>query len=350
MRRLILIALPVIIAIGVYSAALAGPLEDGRAAHDRGDWQTTLKLLQPLADQGNAEAEDKIGDVYGNGQAVPQDYVEAVKWYRKAADQGNADAQTDLCSMYYKGHGVPQDYAEAVQWCRKAADQGNAQAQFGLGQMYYQGKGVPQNYAEAVQWCRKAADQGNAQAQFLLGSMYEEGLAVQHESGILPPTLTNDHVNAADFHQDALIDGVLSNLPQQAKNRQADLGEAAKWYRKAADQGFADAGFRLGNMYDSGEAMPQDYVEAVKWYRKAAEQGHQGAQQILGWKYERGHGVTQDFVEAYAWYNVGGRPDGSDRVVKYIPSSRLPEAQALAKKYSSLYGKPTRLPDRGTGQ
>jgi TPR repeat protein len=42
---------------------------------------------------------------------VPQDYAEAVKWYRKAADQGNAVAQYDLGVMYDKGQGVPQNFA-----------------------------------------------------------------------------------------------------------------------------------------------------------------------------------------------------------------------------------------------
>jgi TPR repeat protein len=51
-----------------------------------------------------------------------------VKWFRKAADQGFAYAQGRLAAMYVNGQGVPQDYAEAVKWFR-AADQGNADAQ-----------------------------------------------------------------------------------------------------------------------------------------------------------------------------------------------------------------------------
>ena len=54
-----------------------------------------------------------------------------------------------------------------------------------------------------------------------------------------------------------------------------------KWYRKAAEQGDADAQYNLGISYDRGEGVPQDYVEAVKWYRKAAEQGDADAQNKL---------------------------------------------------------------------
>jgi clan AA aspartic protease (TIGR02281 family) len=42
--------------------------------------------------------------------------------------------------------------------------------------------------------------------------------------------------------------------------------EAAKWLRKAADQGAAQAQFNLGGMYLDGQGVPQDYVQAYKWY------------------------------------------------------------------------------------
>ena len=51
------------------------------------------------------------GEDYFYGHGVPQDYAEAVKWWRKAAEQGNADAQLRLGHCYRNGHGVPQDYA-----------------------------------------------------------------------------------------------------------------------------------------------------------------------------------------------------------------------------------------------
>jgi uncharacterized protein len=40
----------------------------------------------------------------------------AVTWYRKAADQGNPVAQLFLGLMYYNGQGVPQDYVQAHKW------------------------------------------------------------------------------------------------------------------------------------------------------------------------------------------------------------------------------------------
>jgi TPR repeat protein len=66
--------------------------------------------------------------------------------------------------MYEQGRGVPQDYAEAVRWYRKAADQGWTRAQVNLGVMYEQGQGVPQDYALAHMWYNLAAAQGNKDA------------------------------------------------------------------------------------------------------------------------------------------------------------------------------------------
>ena len=82
-----------------------------------------------------------------------------------------------------------------------------------------------------------------------------------------------------------------------------DYAEAAKWYRKAAEQGNAQAQYQLGYMYDYGKGVPKDKEEVVKWWRKAAEQGHAGAQGALGrWYHWGGDGVPEDKVEAAKWY------------------------------------------------
>jgi TPR repeat protein len=62
--------------------------------------------------------------MYADGQGVPQDYAQAMMWYRTAADKGDAKSQWSLARMYAIGEGVPQDYEQALMWQRKAADQG----------------------------------------------------------------------------------------------------------------------------------------------------------------------------------------------------------------------------------
>ena len=80
--------------------------------------------------------EYNLGRMYANGEGVPKDFVEAVKWYRLAAEQGVAYAQYNLGYMYSSGEGVPKDFVEAVKWYRLAAEQGVAYAQYNLGLMY----------------------------------------------------------------------------------------------------------------------------------------------------------------------------------------------------------------------
>jgi TPR repeat protein len=91
---------------------------------------------------------------------------------------------------------------------------------------------------------------------------------------------------------------VIENDTVQVKS----LQEASKWFRKAAEQGDADAQTDLGLMYDNGEGVAQDYVEARKWYLKAAEQNDPLAQNNLASMYHSGDGGPQDNVEALKWY------------------------------------------------
>ena len=84
--------------------------------------------MQELAEQGDAEAQFKLGVLYANGEGVPKDDVEAVKCFHKAAEQGYAAAQSNLGALYILGRGVPKDYAKAYMWLNLAAAKGYEQA------------------------------------------------------------------------------------------------------------------------------------------------------------------------------------------------------------------------------
>lgn len=117
------------------------------------------------AEQGIADAQNALGVMYYNGEGVPQDYGEAVRWYRRAADQGLAAAQFNLAVMYDRGRGVPQDDPEAVTWYRLAVDQGFAAAQYNLGFMYDRGRGVPLDFVESLKWVSLAAARASGERQ-----------------------------------------------------------------------------------------------------------------------------------------------------------------------------------------
>ena len=142
----------------------ADPLEDGQAAYNRGDYTTALKLLRPLAEQGNANAQNNLGWMYDQGHGVTQDFKEATKWYRSAAEQGFHEAQYNLGVMYSEGRGTPSDFREALKWYRRAATQGDAKAQYNLGFMYANGVGVPKDLSRGHMWWDLASKNGEAAA------------------------------------------------------------------------------------------------------------------------------------------------------------------------------------------
>ncbi len=57
----------------------------GVSAYKQGDYATALREWHPLAKQGNADAQHNLGVMYGNGEDVPQDYVQAHMWFDLAA-------------------------------------------------------------------------------------------------------------------------------------------------------------------------------------------------------------------------------------------------------------------------
>ncbi len=63
-------------------AATAGPLEDGEAALERGDYAAAMRLWLPLAEQGDAGAQALVGAMYSEGKGVPHDDAKAAFWYR----------------------------------------------------------------------------------------------------------------------------------------------------------------------------------------------------------------------------------------------------------------------------
>jgi hypothetical protein len=93
--------------------------QKGEEAYEAGDYATALRELRPLAEQGHAESQHVLAEMYAGGDGVAQDSVQMVEWYRKAAEQGVAWAQNNIGNMYDKGQGVAQDDAQAAEWFLK---------------------------------------------------------------------------------------------------------------------------------------------------------------------------------------------------------------------------------------
>ena len=141
---------------GVAVPAIAGPLEEGLAAYERFDFATALTVLEPLAEQGNVEAQLRLGLMYHKGLGVRADRAKAMKWLRLAADQDNAQAQYVLDTIYWREN----DYAETFKLLLRSAEHGYGYAQDYLGDMYAEGFGVPVDNVQAYFWHDRAAAQG----------------------------------------------------------------------------------------------------------------------------------------------------------------------------------------------
>ena len=265
--------------------AIKAHLGDVNAQYDLGEryysgkgvtqnFEKSKKWLTKAAEQGNAEAQNKLGECCLMSHIVDTtDSKKGVEWFTKAAQQGNAKAMSNLGECYYNGVGVKKDltkakdlYDKAAKWYTQAAQQGNIKAQCDLGECYLGGRGVPQNFTESIRWFTKSAEQGYADAQNWLGWCY----------------------------QDSSITGGAQ-----------DHTKAVEWYKKAAQQEHAKAMRNLGECYYNGWGVPQNYSEAVKWYRKAAKKGEGRAQGKLGDCYYEGVGVSKDTVEAMKWWEKG---------------------------------------------
>ncbi|MDG1302395.1 MAG: tetratricopeptide repeat protein, partial [Opitutae bacterium] len=87
---------------------------------------------------------------------------------------------------------------------------------------------------------------------------------------------------------------------------------------------------------DHGNGIPEDDAEAVRWYRKAAEQGNAQAQYNLGRMYANGNGVPEDNVMAYLWWNLAAAQGiESAKKNKGILSKKMSKEQiAAAQKLS----------------
>jgi hypothetical protein len=90
-------------------------------AYDRADYRTALRVWLDDANQGDARAQNYVGEIYERGLGTAPDYALAAKWYRRAADQGYARAMTNLGQLYETGRGVERDPSKALAWYRKAS-------------------------------------------------------------------------------------------------------------------------------------------------------------------------------------------------------------------------------------
>ena len=225
------------------------------------------------------------------------------KWFRNVAKRGNVKAQCILADWYFREHIAK----EAVKWYRKAAEQGDAKAQNRVADCYYNGVGVKRSYEEATKWYLIAAQQGNTDALNNL-AYYTELLAYVEKTEAGKRVYKNvfywylDAAKRGNAKAQYILAKGLSNWYDPSKYSSKGIKEEVEWYRRSAEQGYAEAQVSLGLCYERGRGVAVSYKEAIKWYSKAAAQGNCDAAYNLGKCYYNGLGVARSYDEALKWY------------------------------------------------
>lgn len=211
-----------------------------------------------LAEEGNSESQNILGDYYYDKKSPEHDFEKAFKWYKKAAEAGDVDAQYSLAFCYKEGIGVEKDAYKAFEWFKKSADAGNKSALYPTGALYYEGEGVDQDLLKAVEYFKKAADHGDTDAQNHLGICYKNGYGVSQ-----------------------------------------NLAKAIECFKKSADAGDSNAQFNLARHYLLGDGVEENIAECFRLLNPSANMGHDMALMLLGTFYLEGKCVVaQDLAKA----------------------------------------------------
>jgi TPR repeat protein len=176
------------------------------------------------------------------------------------------------------------------------------------------------DFTTALNLWRPLAKQGNATAQRGLGILYDNGLAV--EKNEVQATIW---MRKAAEQGDAEAEYRLGEMYVQGSNGLAhDLSQGLALMTKAAEQGNVHSQYGLGQLYWYGQfGVPKDTAKAVAWHRKAADLGYALSASSLGIAYEFGIGVPKDIDQAAGWYRKAAQQDGPLKRRAELAVSRL---------------------------
>jgi uncharacterized protein len=156
-------------------------LADALMPYAQRDYARALELLAPLAEQGNAVAQLKLGIIFSRGKVNSPDHVAALRWFTKAAENGQVEAQFELGRIYRDGLGTRVDGKLAAYWLQRAAEKNTPRAINALGELYLGHRDVPQDFAAARSWFLRGAQMGNSASMYNLGVLYARGQGVAQD-------------------------------------------------------------------------------------------------------------------------------------------------------------------------
>ncbi len=124
-----------------------------------------FRFQTKLAEQGNPEAQYKVGEMYEAGRGATKNTHKALTWFEKAAKQGHKKSIYKLLFLEIKSNGLNDFTKSQLGVLRQEAATGNTDAQYFLGKMYAAGVGVPKSLHNALTWLNKAVFNGVIEAE-----------------------------------------------------------------------------------------------------------------------------------------------------------------------------------------
>ena len=207
-----------------------------------------------------------------------------------AASMPNSPQKVGNCELMYK----QKKMDKVLDVCQKEAKKNSPRALYILGYMYQLGINVPQNFELAGHYLQQSADLGDAEAQYLYAY-----LVFSEKIPNVDQRLSVLYFQQAAAQQDPRAQYMLGVIHAQGKlGLEKDEKDAFKYYKQAADNGFARAQVEVSKCYSLGLGVPVDEKTAVEYLKKAVENDDLMAKYLLGIMYYRGIGVEKDSVKA----------------------------------------------------
>jgi len=257
-----------------------------------------------LAKTGDISAKKELAGMYSCGSGVVQDGLKAIRMLTPLAEQGDPDAQLKLHFVYdffeNDEDGSSDKFRSlSLMWLRRSAVAGNAHAQCILGGKYQFDPYVKRNLSEAVKWCELSMLQGFDDAFGAIIDLYTD-------NEILGGKERLDYwYRYAAEHGNGGAQCHFANLYFEGKDVEKDISEAIRWYRLAAENDDLEAQMKLGLMYTRGEEVDIDSDEAFKWFMRANRDRE--ARYRLGVAYTKGLGVERNAEEGAKWYTMAAK-------------------------------------------
>lgn len=294
------------------------------------EYEKALRVLIPVAEAGNDEAQYKLADMYDHGKGTKKNCKLAIKWYEKAAAQGNIEATYRLAEVYCGDNDIAiVDIPKGIMLYEQVLKSGKNKAAYQLAKINLERDDLDngKRYSELTVSTNALENKKNKLLGEIKTKMKEQAIRVKINAAVTPEAKFKTAIEF--YHEDSYE--VAFNLFSQAAEAnhiratewlahmylngygiKADNGKAFILFQKAAEGNDAEAWNMLGRCYDEGWGCTRNLVEANKCFQKAAALNFVKAQFNLAINYFCGNGLVEDKAKALAWFKLAAGNGDND--------------------------------------